>query len=79
VRAVAEHGHKRRKTTVTEGAFVPLGPRFEEALLYATRVHALQRRKGTGVPYIAHLLAVAAIVGEGGGDRGADRRGVRAT
>lgn len=53
---------------VTEGAFIPFGTRFEGALLYATRAHALQRRKGTGVPYIAHFLAVAAIVGEGGGD-----------
>ena len=51
-----------------DSAFVPFGPRFEEALLYATRVHALQWRKGTAVPYITHLLAVAAIVGEGGGD-----------
>lgn len=49
-------------------AFFPLGPRFEEALLYAARVHALQRRKGTTIPYITHPLAVAAIVGEGGGD-----------
>jgi (p)ppGpp synthase/HD superfamily hydrolase len=43
------------------------GQRFEEALIYATRVHAGQRRKGTGIPYIMHLLAVAAIVGENGG------------
>lgn len=43
------------------------GPRFEEALAYASRVHAGQRRKGTEVPYIIHLLAVAAIVGENGG------------
>ena len=51
-----------------DSAFVPFGPRFEEALLYATRVHAVQRRKGGTVPYITHLLAVAALVGEGGGD-----------
>lgn len=50
-----------------EQAFVPYGPRFEEALLYAARVHAVQRRKGTTIPYITHLLAVAAIVGEHGG------------
>lgn len=43
------------------------GPKFEEALIYATHVHAGQRRKGTGIPYITHLLAVAAIVGENGG------------
>lgn len=53
---------------VADSAFTPYGPRFEEALLYATRVHAVQRRKGTTIPYVTHLLAVAAIVGEGGGD-----------
>jgi (p)ppGpp synthase/HD superfamily hydrolase len=50
-----------------EQPFVPYGPRFEEALLYAARVHAVQRRKGTAIPYVTHLLAVAAIVGENGG------------
>lgn len=42
--------------------------RFEEALIYATRLHAHQKRKGRGVPYIAHLLAVASLIIEGGGD-----------
>jgi (p)ppGpp synthase/HD superfamily hydrolase len=41
--------------------------KFEDALGYAARVHRDQTRKGTGVPYITHLLAVAAIVGENGG------------
>jgi (p)ppGpp synthase/HD superfamily hydrolase len=40
---------------------------FEEALVFATRLHAGQRRKGTSVPYIAHLLAVAGIVLDYGG------------
>lgn len=35
------------------------------ALMYA--LHAEQRRKGNGAPYITHLLAVAALVGEHGG------------
>ena len=35
---------------------------------YATIVHAAQRRKGTDIPYISHLLAVAALVLESGGD-----------
>ena len=43
------------------------GERFEEALLYAARLHRDQTRKGTGTPYVTHLLAVAAIVGENGG------------
>jgi (p)ppGpp synthase/HD superfamily hydrolase len=41
--------------------------RFEKALVYTTRLHARQRRKGTSIPYVAHLLAVAAIVLEDGG------------
>jgi (p)ppGpp synthase/HD superfamily hydrolase len=42
--------------------------RFADALVYATRVHERQRRKGTDVPYVAHLLAVASLVLEDGGD-----------
>jgi GTP pyrophosphokinase len=45
-----------------------LTPRFEEALRYATRLHAGQTRKGGAVPYIAHLLGVASLVLEHGGD-----------
>jgi (p)ppGpp synthase/HD superfamily hydrolase len=40
----------------------PLTDRFDRALLYATHVHGGQVRKGTSIPYIAHLLAVAATV-----------------
>jgi (p)ppGpp synthase/HD superfamily hydrolase len=43
-----------------------LGPRFDEALVYAAAVHRDQRRTGTGTPYIAHLLHVAALVIEDG-------------
>ena len=39
-----------------------LTDRFDRALLYATYVHGGQVRKATFVPYIAHLLAVAATV-----------------
>src|SRR5258707_14296738 len=45
-----------------------LSTRFEEALLFATRLHSTQWRKGTGIPYIAHLLAVTSIVLENGGN-----------
>jgi (p)ppGpp synthase/HD superfamily hydrolase len=41
--------------------------RFDRALLYATHVHGGQMRKGTSIPYVAHLLAVAATVIEYGG------------
>ena len=46
---------------------MPYGHKFDEALIYASHVHAAQRRKGTKIPYITHLLAVASIVGENGG------------
>jgi (p)ppGpp synthase/HD superfamily hydrolase len=46
---------------------LPYGERLGEAVSYAARVHRDQRRKGTQVPYVTHLLAVAAIVGENGG------------
>lgn len=45
-----------------------LSTRFDEALVFATRLHAKQVRKGGGIPYIAHLLAVAALVLEYGGN-----------
>lgn len=44
-----------------------LTERFERALLHATREHADQERKGSGVPYISHLLAVCALTIEYGG------------
>ncbi len=43
-----------------------LSHRFTEALIYATQLHATQVRKGSGVPYIAHLLGVASIALEYG-------------
>ena len=43
-----------------------LSEKFEQALIYATRLHATQVRKASDVPYVAHLLAVAAIVLEHG-------------
>lgn len=44
-----------------------LTEQFESALVYATRLHAHQTRKISGVPYVAHLLSVAALVLEAGG------------
>lgn len=45
-----------------------LSSRFEEAFLVAHRLHAAQKRKGTQIPYISHLMAVASLVLEAGGD-----------
>lgn len=44
-----------------------LTERFERALLHASRQHADQTRKGSGVPYVSHLLAVSALTIEYGG------------
>lgn len=44
-----------------------LTARFERALIYGTRLHKDQMRKGTGIPYVSHLLAVASIVLENDG------------
>lgn len=41
--------------------------RLVDAFRYAAELHAQQRRKGTRVPYISHLMAVAATVLEHGG------------
>jgi (p)ppGpp synthase/HD superfamily hydrolase len=43
------------------------GPRFAAAVEWTVTVHGDQVRKGTGVPYVAHLLEVAAIVLRDGG------------
>jgi GTP pyrophosphokinase len=45
-----------------------LSPRFVEGVDFAIRAHGDQRRKGGPVPYVAHLLAVASLVLEAGGD-----------
>ncbi len=45
-----------------------LSDRFDEALAYASRLHRDQRRKGTDIPYISHLMSVAALVLEHGGN-----------
>jgi (p)ppGpp synthase/HD superfamily hydrolase len=45
-----------------------LGPRFRRAFLFAADKHAKQARKASSIPYIAHLMGVASLVLEGGGD-----------
>lgn len=44
-----------------------LTAQFEKALIFATRLHADQTRKGDGTPYIGHLLSVTGLVIEDGG------------
>jgi (p)ppGpp synthase/HD superfamily hydrolase len=42
--------------------------RLQRAFRYAAQKHAGQTRKQTAVPYLSHLMAVAALVLEAGGD-----------
>jgi len=45
--------------------------RFRAALNLAFDLHRTQERKGSGVPYVAHLLGVASLVMEHGGNEDA--------
>lgn len=45
-----------------------LSRRFDLALHFASGLHQRQLRKGTKVPYIAHLISVCALVLENGAD-----------
>jgi (p)ppGpp synthase/HD superfamily hydrolase len=45
-----------------------IGKKFNQAFLFAARMHACQKKKGTDVPYLAHLMGVASLVLEAGGD-----------
>ncbi len=51
---------------IRENSSVALSARFEEALTFAVRLHGGQVRKGTTIPYVSHLLAVASIALEYG-------------
>jgi (p)ppGpp synthase/HD superfamily hydrolase len=46
----------------------PLTSRFDDAYRYVADLHRQDRRKGTDVPYLTHLLSVASLVLEDGGD-----------
>ena len=45
-----------------------LGERFDQALLLASELHRTQTRKQSAVPYVSHVLAVAALAIEHGAD-----------
>jgi len=62
-------GHRRdRRHSAAVPARPPLRTATEEAFTYALALHGAQVRKGGPVPYVSHLLAVASIVIEDGGD-----------
>jgi (p)ppGpp synthase/HD superfamily hydrolase len=51
-----------------QGTAIKLGPRFLRAFLFAAEKHKGQTRKASTIPYIAHLMGVASLVLEAGGD-----------
>src|SRR6476659_4674349 len=56
-----------RTCTYQERKMMPLSELYDEALLYASDLHRMQVRKGSGTPYIAHLLSVSSrVLSEGG-------------
>jgi GTP pyrophosphokinase len=62
-------GAKREKASaMKQRPAVKLGPRFLRAFLFASEKHAGQTRKASTIPYIAHLMGVASLVLEFGGD-----------
>jgi (p)ppGpp synthase/HD superfamily hydrolase len=56
------------KRIILKPSVPKLTQRFEDALVYAARIHSQQVRKGSGVPYISHLLGVTDLVLQDGGD-----------
>ncbi len=50
------------------GNAIKLGPRFLRAFLFAAEKHSGQVRKASTTPYIAHLMGVASLTLEFGGD-----------
>jgi len=57
-----------RKSSHLSNKSVKLGPRFLRAFRFAAEKHAKQTRKASTIPYIAHLMGVASLVLEAGGD-----------
>jgi (p)ppGpp synthase/HD superfamily hydrolase len=47
---------------------IKLGPRFLRAFEFAAKKHSGQTRKASTIPYITHLMGVASLVLESGGD-----------
>jgi (p)ppGpp synthase/HD superfamily hydrolase len=47
---------------------IKLGPRFLRAFQFAADKHSGQTRKASRIPYIGHLMGVASLVLEAGGD-----------
>jgi len=61
---------KKAKPRATPGTQrrIKLGPRFLRVFQFASEKHSGQTRKASTIPYIAHLMGVASLVLEAGGD-----------
>ena len=66
-RMVAQMTPSLRSVTTPVREATILTDRFTTAVEYAREIHAGQKRKGSTTPYLAHVIAVAAIVLEHGG------------
>ena len=53
---------------IQDDKITDLTVRFQPALAVATELHRDQRRKGTSIPYVSHLLGLASIALEIGAD-----------
>ena len=58
----------KAKSSAKQAKKVKLGPRFLRAFEFAAEKHSGQVRKASTIPYIAHLIGVASLVLEAGGD-----------
>jgi (p)ppGpp synthase/HD superfamily hydrolase len=60
--------HTMPKSSKPRSVAVKLGPRFLLAFQFAAEKHSGQTRKASTIPYIAHVMGVASLVLEAGGD-----------
>ncbi len=68
-RRVAKTVDDQRRANRSKALVVPeLGERLQRAFRYAAKMHKGQARKQTAVPYLSHVMAVASLVLEAGGD-----------
>ena len=65
---VAKPAPRKRERVRNPKRAAKLGPRFLRAFAFAAEKHAGQTRKASTTPYIAHLMGVASVVLEFGGD-----------
>lgn len=67
-KSLGQKGREGPRKSSAPRVAVRLGPRFRRAFLFAADKHAGQTRKASTIPYIAHLMGVASLALEAGGD-----------